>query len=146
MKYNFKKWNKHSCQPLYWVSMFNCWLNTWFWCQKRWSEYFRNRLSAGIFPHNHLFGLQKSVQKFENNDQQFSGWKCLDCIRGQTASSYMKATVTQVNTLLNQGMQKSIFCIQWGATSAEDHHWCHSCKLQTGNWDYQWHGLTKFGW
>lgn len=144
MKYNFKKWNKHSCQALYWVRLFNCLLNAWLLVPESAGKSISETDYLLGKPHNHLLGVEKMVQKFENNDQQFSEWKCFDCIRGQTASSYMKTTVTQINTLLNPGMQKSIFCIR-GATSAED-HWCHSCKLQTGNWDYRWHGLTKFGW
>lgn len=36
------------------------------WCQTGWTEYFQNCWSAGIFPHNHLQGLQRLVWKRDN--------------------------------------------------------------------------------
>ncbi len=71
-----------------------------------WSEYFRNCWSTGIFTHNHLQGLQRMVRKRENIQ-----W-AVD-VRGQRRMDRLviddrKATVTQITTRYNQGMQNTI--------------------------------------
>ncbi len=75
------------------------WVWTWngCWCQTGRSEYFKNCWSTGIFTVT-----------------QLSGWKCLVDVRGQRrmgrlARDDRKATVTQITTRYNQGMQNTIF-------------------------------------
>ncbi len=67
-----------------------------------------------------------------------------------------KATVTQITTCYNQGMQNTIFTIlpyntqhvepwsRW-ATAAEEDTGCRSCQLRTGNGGYNSHRLIKIG-
>ncbi len=63
-----------------------------------------------------------------------------------------KATVTQITTRYNQGMQNTISELHnmskpWSrwAKAAEDHTRCRSCQLRTGNGGYNLHKLTKIG-
>ncbi len=65
---------------------------------------------------------------------------------GQTVRDDRKATVTQITTRYNQGMQNTISepRSRW-ATAAKDQTKCCSCPLRTGNGGYNSHKLTKIG-
>ncbi len=62
-----------------------------------------------------------------------------------------RATVTQITTRYNRGMQNTISehttrrTLKQMATAAEDHTGCSSCQLRTGNVSYNSHRLTKIG-
>ncbi len=70
---------------------------------------------------------------------------------GRLVRDDRKATVTQITTRYNQGMQNTSLNAQhiepWSrwATAAEDHTGCRSCQLRTGNGGYNPHRLTKIG-
>ncbi len=90
----------------------------WLWrwngccCQTSWSEYFKNCWSTGIFTHNHLLGLQRMVRKRENIQWAAVVWMKMSCWcqrrMGRLVRDDRKATVTQITTRYNQGMQNTI--------------------------------------
>ncbi len=92
-----------------------------------------------------------------SSEQQLCGWKCLVDVRGQRRMDRLvrddrNATVTQITTRYNQGMQNTHL---WthntsnpeadGLQAAEDHTGCRSCQLRTGNRGYNSRRLTKIG-
>ncbi len=58
---------------------------------------------------------------------------------GRLVRDDRKATVTQIITRYNQGMQNTISEL----TAAEDHNGCRSCQIRTGNRGYNSHRLNK---
>ncbi len=77
------------------------------WCLKGWSEYFKNCWSIGIFYR------EWSEKEKISSERQLCGRKCLVDVRGQRrmgrlARDDRKATVTQITTRYNQGMQNTI--------------------------------------
>ncbi len=92
-----------------------------------------------------------------SSERQLCGWKCLVNVRSQRRMGRLvrdnrKATVTQITTRYNIGVQNIISVrtqhvepwSRW-TTSAEDHAGCCSCQLRTGNGGYNSHRLTKIG-
>ncbi len=82
--------------------------------------------------------------------------KCFVDVRGQRRMDRLvrddrKATVTQITSRYNQGLQNTISerttrrTLQQTATAAEDHTGCRSCQLRTGNGGYNSHRLTRVG-
>ncbi len=90
------------------------WLWTWngCWCQTGWSEYFKNCWSTGIFTHKHLLGLQRRVRKRENIQWAAVVWMKMPCWCQRRMVRLVrddrKATVTQITTRYNQGIQNTI--------------------------------------
>ncbi len=92
-----------------------------------------------------------------SSERQLCGRKCLVDVRGQRRMGRLvrddrKATVTQITTCYNQGMQNmpslnTQHVEPWSrwATAAEDHTGCRSCQLRTGNRGYNSLRLTKIG-
>ncbi len=88
------------------------------------------------------------------SERQLCERKCLVDVRGQRRMGRLvrddrEATVTQITTRYNQGMQNTSLNTQhlkhWSrwSTAAEDHTGCRSCQLRTGNGGYNSHRLTK---
>ncbi len=91
-----------------------------------------------------------------SSEWQLCGRKCLVDFRGQRRMSRLvrddrKATVTQITTRYNQGIQNTSLNAQhvepWSrwTTAAEDHTGCRSCQLWTGHRGYNSHRLTEIG-
>ncbi len=105
--------------------------------------------------HNHLWGLQRMVRKGENIQWAAVGWTKMPCRCQKRISRLVrddrKATVTQITTCYNQGMQITSLNAQhvepWSrwTTAAEDHTGCRSCQLRTAHGGYNLHRLTKIG-
>ncbi len=92
-----------------------------------------------------------------SSEWQLCGQKCLVDVRGQRRMDRLvrddrKATVTQITTRYNQGMQNTISerttrrtLKQMGYSSRRPHQVDNSCQLRTGNGGYNSHRLTKIG-
>ncbi len=87
------------------------WLWKWNGCgwQTGWSEYFKN------FSHTAISRVYREwSEKYKiSSERQLCGWKCLVDVRGQRRMGRLfrddrKATVTQITTRYNQGMQNTI--------------------------------------
>ncbi len=89
-------------------------------------------------------------------EQQLCGQQCLVDVRGQRRMDRLvrddrKATVTQINTRYNQGMQKTISehtthrTLKQMCYNSRRPHRGRSCQLRTGNGGYNSHRLTKIG-
>ena len=81
---------------------------------------------------------------------QLASW-CIHTKQARLVRDYRKATVTQITSHYNQGMQKTISecTIRWtlkqmGYGSRKPHQ-VPLLQLRTGNWGYNLHGLTKIG-
>ncbi len=135
------------------------WLWMWnvCWCQTGWSDYFRNCWSTGIFTHKHLEGLQRMVRKEKiSSERQLCGWTCLVDVRGQRRRGRLvrddrKATVTQITSRYNQGMQNTISerttrrtLKQMGYSSWRRHR-VPLLSAKKGNGGYNSPRLTKTG-
>ncbi len=95
------------------------------------------------------------VRKRENmSERQLCGRKCLVDVRdqrrmGRLVRDNRKATVTQITTRYNRGIQNTSLNTQhiepWSgwATAEEDHTGCRSCQLRTGNRIYHSHRITN---
>ncbi len=91
-----------------------------------------------------------------SSERQLCGRKCLVDVRGQRRMGRLvrddrKATVTQITTSYNQGMQNTISehttrqtLKQMGSSSRRPHRCC-SCQLRKGNGGYNSHRVTKIG-
>ncbi len=72
------------------------------------------RWSTGIFMYNHLYGLQRMVRKRENIQCPAVVWMITPCWcqgqrrMGRLVRNDKMATVTQITTRYNQGMQNTI--------------------------------------
>ncbi len=95
-----------------------------------------------------------SVKENISSEQQLCRGKCLVDVRGQRRMGRVvrddrKATVTQINTCYNQGIQNTISEHTTRRTLKQmgyiSHTGCRSCQLQTGNGGYKSHRLTKIG-
>jgi len=132
------------------------WLWTWHgcWCQTGWSEYFKNCWSNTTISRVHS---ECSEKEKISSEWQLCGRKFFVDVRGQRRMDRLvrddrKATVSQITSRYNQGMQNTIFEFlnaqhvepwsRW-ATAAEDHTGCRSCQLKTGNGGYNSHRLTR---
>ncbi len=98
------------------------------------------------FSHTNISRVYREWSEKEkiSSERQFCGWKCLVDSRGQRRAG-RKATVTEITTHYNRGMQKSISkhtTLKQMSTAAEDSG-CRSCQLRTGNWGYNSHRLAK---
>ncbi len=109
-----------------------------------------------------------------SSEWQLCGWKCLVDVRGQRRTGRLvrddrKATITQITTCYNQGIQNTISecTTRWTlkqmdyssrrpslntqhvepwsrwTTAAEDHTGCRFCQLRTGHGGYNSHRLTN---
>ncbi len=93
------------------------WLWMWngLWCQRGWSEYLKNCWwSTGISRAtiSRVYREWSEKEKI-STEWQLSGWKCLVDVRGQRRMGRLvrvdrKATVTQITTRYNQGIQNTI--------------------------------------
>ncbi len=84
------------------------WLWMWngCWCQTGWSEYFKNTTISRVYR-------EWSEKEKISSERQLCGSKCLVDVRGQRRMGRLvrddrKATVTQITTCYNQGMQNTI--------------------------------------
>ncbi len=91
------------------------WLWTWngCWCQTGWSEYFKKLLIDRDFHAQQSQGFEWSEKKNISSERQLCGQKCVVDVRGQRRMGRLvrddrKATVTQITTRYNQGMQNII--------------------------------------
>ncbi len=92
------------------------WLWTWngCWCQTGWSEYFINCWSTGTQPSLGFTENGPKKRKYPVSGSCVDGGrKCLVDVRGQRRMDRLvrddrKATVTQITTRYNQGMQNTI--------------------------------------
>ncbi len=81
------------------------------------------------------------------SEWQLCGRKCL--VDGRLVRDDRNATVTQITTRYNQGMQNTISertthrTLKQMATAAEDNTECRSCQLRTGNEGYNGTGSPK---
>ncbi len=85
----------------------------------------------GFLMHNHLRKWSKKEKT--SSEQQFCGQKCFIDARGQRRMVRLvwadrKATVTQITTHCNRGLQKHTETWSRWTTAAEDHNGCHSCQ------------------
>ncbi len=92
------------------------WLWTWngCWCQTGLSEYFKTADLLG-FSHTTISRVYRELSEKDkiSSERQLCGRKCLVDIRGQRIIGRLvrddrKATVTQITTRYNQGMQDTI--------------------------------------
>lgn len=93
----------------------------WFCKRPGWSKYFRNYRSAGIFPQNHLYGLQGMVQK----DKISSKRKALLIpeIRGDWLDFHLTG---KKQTLVTTEVAKRLWMHNmWNLEAAEVHTGCH---------------------
>ncbi len=90
------------------------WLWMWngFWCQTGWSEYFKNCWSIGILHTQPSLGFTENGPKKINIQWAAVVWTKMPCwgqrIMGRLVRDDRKATVTQITTRYNQGMQNII--------------------------------------
>ncbi len=90
------------------------WMWNGCWCQTGWSEYFKNCWPLGTSRITiSSFYREWSDKEKISNEQQLCGRKYLVDVRGQRRMGRLvrddrKATVTQITTRYNQGMQNSI--------------------------------------
>ncbi len=84
------------------------------WCKTGWSEYLK---TADLlrFSHTTICRVYREWSEKEkiSSERQLCGWKCLVDVRGQRRMGRLvrddrKATVTQITTCYNQGMQNTI--------------------------------------
>ncbi len=91
-----------------------------------------------------------------SSERPLCGRKCLVDVRGQRRMGRLvrddrKATVTQITTCYNQGVQNAISerttrrTLKQMSYSSRRPHRCRSCQLRTGNGEYNSHRLTKIG-
>ncbi len=103
-------------------------------------------------PKKRKYQVSGSCRTVEENPS--SGGKLFVDVRvqrrmGRLVRDDRKATVTQITTRYNQGMQNTYLNTQhvepWSrwATAAEDHTGCRSCQLRTGHGGYNSHRITK---
>lgn len=88
-----------------------------------WSEYFRNCDSTGIFPCNHLWGIQRTVQKREiSSESQFSALLVSE-LRGELPESFgLLGAVNQITKVCRRASQNIQHVKTWSswAMAAED--------------------------
>ncbi len=95
-------------------------------------------------------------EKQISSERQLCVRKCLVNVRGQRRMGRLvrddrKATVTQIATRYNQGMQNTISehktlrtLKQMGSSSRRPHR-CRSCQIRTGHGGYNSNRFTKIG-
>ncbi len=135
------------------------WLWTWngCWCQTGLVWVFQ-KLLIYWDSHTTISRVYREWSEKEkiSSEQQLCRWKCLVDVRGQRRMDRLvrddrKATVTQITTRYNQGMQNIISerttrrTLNRCAPAAEEHTGCCSCQIRTGNGGYNSHRLTKTG-
>ncbi len=93
------------------------WLWTWngCWFQTGWIWVFHKLLILLVFSHKTISRVYREWSEKEkiSSERQLCGWKCLVDVRGQRRMGRLdrddrKATVTQITTRYNQGMQNTI--------------------------------------
>ncbi len=109
-----------------------------------WSEYFKNCWSTGIFTTtiSRVYREWSEKEKI-SSERQLCGRKCIVDVRGQRRMGRLvrddeKATVTQITTRYNQGMQNTISAIvfrelslQLSSTScSQSHPSCYCSHMQ----------------
>ncbi len=116
------------------------WLWTWngCWCQTGWSEYFKH-----WFSRTTISRVRKRVHNIQNIQWAAVVWTKMPCWCQRRMDRLVrddrKATVTQIATRYNQGMQNTSLNTQhvepWSrwAPAAEDHTGCRSCQIRTGH-------------
>ncbi len=122
------------------------WLWTWngCWCQTGLVWVFQKLLIYWDFHTQPSLGFMENGQKKRKYPVTAVVWTKMPCWgqrrMGRLVRDDRKATVTQITTRYNQGMQKTIQHIEpWSrwTTAAEDHTGCSSCQIRTGNWRMQ---------
>lgn len=113
------------------------WLWHCCWCQKGWSEYFKNHWSTWIFTFSLPSALQRMLWKGENIQWATLVWKERPCFvtsakkicrRVQNTGSSSDNQPVQLPS--PQHFEPSSIC----ATAAKDHNGCHCWSLRRGNW------------
>ncbi len=98
--------------------------------------------------------IEWSEKEKISSERQLSGRKCLVDVRGQRRMNRLviddrKATVTQITTRYNQGMQNTISecttrrTLKQMSYSSRRPHPCRSCQIRTGNGGYNSHRQEK---
>lgn len=100
------------------------------------SMYFRNYWSAGIFPHNQLSALtENGVKKRKCPEKRRA--------RGQRRMARLLQGDRKTSMLQPRYTDEHLWAQSLLILERENHTWCHSHQVKTGNSGYHSHRITK---